>query len=153
MEPQRQAETRYRLILGIETTALAIAAFALSYAVGDILGMLFHYDATIWIIVALVAWFTVALAARLIRFGQIKGLKLTGRTIIGRALLRVALLLSCGILLAGWLTALATGSGLATVFIRATALLMVASFVVSVAGGATINSLLAVKRRRRHIAL
>jgi hypothetical protein len=146
MERRRPSATLYRWILGIETAVLAIAAFVSSYAFGDVLGMLFHYDPTIWIVAALVAWAALAWAARRILVGQTKGLTLTGGPIIAWILLRVALLGSCGTLLAGWLTALATGSTLATVFFQAAAVLMVASFVVGVAGGATINSFLAAKR-------
>ncbi|WP_346244780.1 hypothetical protein [Sphingomonas rustica] len=141
------------MILGIETIALSIAAFVSSYTFGDVLGILFHYDATTWIIVAMVAWSAAAWATRRIRVGQTTGLYLETYPIVGWVLLRVALLFSCGILLAGWLTALATGSTITLLFIRAAALLMVVSFVVSVTGGAAINSWLAAKGGRRDIAL
>jgi hypothetical protein len=153
MERQWPSVTLYRLTLGFETAGLAVAAFASSYAFGDALGVLVEYDLTKWIIAALLAWFAVAWAARRILVGQTKGLSLTGRPVIAWVLLRVALLFSSGFLLVGWLVSLAIGSTLATVFIQAAATLMVASFVVGVAGGATINSLLAANRGWRHTAL
>ena len=108
--------------------------------------MLFRFAPTIWIIGALITWAAMAWAARRILVGQIKGANMTGRPNIGWVLLRVALVCSCCILVAGWLTALAMGSALATAFIQAAALLMVVSFVIGITGGAATNSLLAARR-------
>ena len=146
MNPSSPSAKLLLAVLAIWSGFLAIVSFILSYALGDVVGLLFSYRPTVWIIVALLVWFAVAWTARRIWVGDAKKLRFRGRWTTAWVLLKIGFLLGVGVLLLGWLTGLATGWFLATVFVRAAVLLIEVNFVFGIIGGATINSLLALRR-------
>jgi hypothetical protein len=153
MDQQAHSANLYRALLATEVALFVMASFGLSYTLDDALSLLLNYHSTIWILLTLVLWNIGAWSARRIWAGKTKGLRLSGRFITAWVLIRLGFLISCGIMLAGWLTAATAGWSSASVFLRAAVLLMVASFVFGISSGAFVNSRLAFRRWKQRIVV
>lgn len=126
---------------------LAGGALYLATLVGDPVGPLFRHVLTLQVIAVLLIWFAAAWAARRFIVGKLPKLELNYAGLIWGAS-RVALLIATVLLLLGWLTVLALGLAVETAFVRAAILLLIVTAITGIAGGAFLNSLLAIQHWR-----
>ena len=126
---------------------LAGGALYLAITEANLVGPLFRKVLTLKVMAALFIWFTAAWAAR--RFAPRKAQTVKfGQTWLVWGGTRVALLIATFVLLMGWLATLALGLALQTAFIRAATLLCVVTAYTGIAGGALMNSMVAIRHRR-----
>ena len=130
-------------------SAILLAGGALYLAItrGDPVSPLFRHGRTIEIVAALLLWSMAAWAVRRLTVGRLPGLQLNLPGIIWGGS-RLAFLVATLLLIVGWLTALAFGLTVKVAFIQAVALLFIVTFFTGIAGGAVINSMLAIQHWR-----
>ena len=129
---------------------LAGGALFLTLTRGDAASSLFQHVLTIQVIAVLLAWFLLAWSARRLIVGKLSKLRLNSLTAFIWGGSRVSFLIATLTVMVGWLSALALGLEIATAFLRAVVLLVVATAFTGIIGGAFLNSVLAVRHWRGH---
>jgi hypothetical protein len=130
--------------------AILLAGGALSLAVTerDPAIFLFQHVLTIRVIAVILIWNLLAWSARRLIVGKLPELRLNSLTALVWGGSRVAFVIATVTVLVGWLIALALGLEIATAFIRAVVLLVVAMAFTGIIGGAFLNLRLAVRHLR-----
>ena len=147
MDDQPSARSALALVI-VGAFVLAGIALFLTVRKGDVAGALFQHPLTIQLIAGIVAWSLLAWAARRLIVGKLSNTRLNLLPVIVWGGSRVSLLIAVIALLAGWLTALAGGLEIATLFGQALILLVVVAWFTGMIGGAFLNSLAAVRSWR-----
>ena len=136
------------LSLGGSAVLIALVAFAVCFMSGPTPADFFGSPLKLRLWLALIIWNVLAWAARRVLVGKTKGLRLKGSPVAAFVLLKVSLLLAIGTLFILWLASAVAKWSLATVVIKAALLLLLCNLIFGLAGGAAINSVLAVRRFR-----
>ncbi|MES2904762.1 MAG: hypothetical protein V4696_11300 [Pseudomonadota bacterium] len=105
----------------------------------------FEYVANIWFILAILVWAVLAWTARRFIVGRVGETPANSLPVLIWGAFRVCLLLATVILLVCWLVALALGHGMERPMLQAVVLIVVVTAVSGIIGGATLNSLLAIR--------
>ena len=129
--------------------ALLSAGGVLSLAIaeGDAVGSLLRQVLTFQVFVPPMVWFAAAWGVRRFAIGKLPTLQLSFAEVVWGGS-RVALLIATALLLIGWLATLAFGLGVQLAFVRAVVLLAAVSALTGIAGGAYLNSMLAIRHWR-----
>lgn len=140
-----------RLLLGGCAILIGLAAFAICLAYGLTPADFFGSSRKLSLWLGLLIWNVLAWVARRVLVGKTKGIRLTGIPVVAFVLFKLSLLSAIGILLVIWLASAVAKWSLATVLIKAALMLLVLNMIVGIAGGAAINSILAIRRARSRV--
>lgn len=124
---------------------LSGGALFLTVTRGDLPSSLFQQVLTIQFTAGLFVWFFLAWSARRLVVGKLPKPRSNSVATFVWGASRVSLLIATLTAMVCWLIALALGLDIATAFIRAVVLLVVATAFTGVIGGAFLNSVLAVR--------
>lgn len=142
------------LIASVVVAGLCVASGAVFFSATEVdpIGPLFHQALTGQIIVGLLAWSLLALGLRWLLLGRLPKMPISFVPGLIWGGFRIALLVATVIVIVVWLAALVLGLAVATTFFKALVLILMFSAFTGIAGGAFINSILAMGELRRRRA-
>ena len=141
-----------RLLLGGGAVVIGLAAFAVCVAYGLTPAAFVNSPRKLSLWLGLLIWSVLARVARRVLVGRAERLRLTdGPVVVAFVLFKLSLLSAIVMMLVIWPASALVRWSLATMLFKAAMMLLVLHVIVGIAGGAAVNSTLALKRARSRV--